>query len=379
MRDLARDSEGQPVRDVQARLHALGFRTDPDEQGHFGTGTEAAVREFQQRRHLIVDGVVGPTTWQEMVEAGHVLGDRVVYLRYPMVRGDDVRTLQARLNSFGFDAGREDGIFGPRTDRALREFQRNVGMPDDGIAGDSTVQAFARLRPEAREPVAPALREREALRQLSPVQMLGAVIAIDPGHGAEDPGAAGPTGLLESGVAYQLAEALAAELRARGAAPLLLRGADDDPAPSVRARAANDAGARLLIGLHLNSQAEPEAEGTTVFYCGREDWSSPAGQRLAELIQRELTALGLVDGRTHPKWLPILRETRMPAVRVEPCFITNPREEAALRDPVFHDRIVVAVADAVDAYFAGSEPGGDEQERPSPTDPLSAEADSVRS
>src|SRR5262249_1221878 len=223
MRHLDRGSEGQPVRDVQGRLHALGFRTDPDEPGYFGPGTEAAVREFQQRRHLIVDGAVGPYTWQEMVEAGHVLGDRVVYLRYPMVRGDDVRTLQSRLNALGFDAGREDGIFGPRTDRALREFQRGVGLPDDGIAGDTTGQAFARLRPEAGEPLAPALREREALRQLSPTQMLGAVIAIDPGHGRDDAGAIGPSGLLESGVAFQLAEALAEELRARGAAPILLR------------------------------------------------------------------------------------------------------------------------------------------------------------
>jgi N-acetylmuramoyl-L-alanine amidase len=379
MRDLDRGSEGQPVRDVQARLHALGFRTEPDEHGYFGIGTESAIREFQQRRHLIVDGVVGPNTWQDLVEAGHVLGDRVVYLRYPMVRGDDVRTLQARLNAFGFDAGREDGIFGPRTDRALREFQRNVGLPDDGIAGDTTVQAFARLRPETHEQLAPAFREREALRQLSPVQMLGAVIAIDPGHGVDDPGAAGPTGLLEATVAFQLAEVLADELRARGAAPLLLRHAEENPTPSARARVANEAGARLLIGMHLNSQAEPEAEGTTVFYCGREDWSSPAGHRLAELIQRELTALGLVDGRTHPKWLPILRETRMPAVRVEPCFITNPHEEAALRDPGFRGRIVVAIASAVEAFFAGSEPELDEGGGSGAADPLEAQADSVRS
>jgi N-acetylmuramoyl-L-alanine amidase len=325
-----------------------------------------------------VDGFVGPNTWQELVEAGHVLGDRVLYLRYPMVRGDDVRTLQSRLNVFGFDAGREDGIFGPRTDGALREFQRNVGLPDDGIAGYTTVQAFARLRPETYEPLAPALREREALRQLSPVQMLGAVIAIDPGHGVDDPGAAGPTGLLESTVAYQLAEALAGLLRTRGAEPFLLRGAEDDPPPSARARVANDAGARLLIGMHMNSQAEPEAEGTTVFYCGREDWSSPAGHRLAELIQRELTSLGLVDCRTHPKWLPILRETRMPAVRVEPCFITNPREEEALRDPRFRERIVAAIADAILAYFAGSEPELDEG-TPSDPDLTQGRTDSVRS
>jgi N-acetylmuramoyl-L-alanine amidase len=364
MSTIAHGASGQPVRDVQGRLHALGFRTEPDEPGVFGAGTESAIREFQQRRHLLVDGVIGPDTWQEMVEAGHVLGDRVVYLRQPMMRGDDVRTLQARLNAFGFDAGREDGIFGPRSDRALREFQRNVGLPDDGIAGDATVHSIARLRLDAHGPI-PGLREREAMRQLSPHQMRDALIAIDAGHGANDPGGIGPTGLREADVAFDLSRRLCQELRARGAAPFLLRRSDDDPTPSERARIANEAGAGLLIGMHLNSHAEPDAEGTTVFYCGLEDWVSPAGHRLAELIQRELTALDLVDGRTHPKWLPILRETRMPAVRVEPCHITNPREEASLRDAGFREAIVRAVADGVERYFAGVEPTTDQAEGPS--------------
>src|SRR6266508_1010214 len=118
--------EGEEVRDVQARLGALGFRVDPAEAGRFGPATEAAVREFQQRRGLVVDGIVGVGTWAELVEAGYGLGDRTLYLHYPFLRGDDVRTLQARLSALGFDAGREDGIYGERTDRGVREFQRNV-------------------------------------------------------------------------------------------------------------------------------------------------------------------------------------------------------------------------------------------------------------
>ncbi len=358
MSDLARGSTGEAVRDVQARLHALGFRTDPDEPGRFEEATEAAVREFQQRRHLIADGIVGPDTWQEMVEAGHELGDRVLYLRYPMMRGDDVRALQGRLNLLGFDAGKEDGIFGLRTDAALREFQRGVGVPDDGIAGDATVEAFVRLRPDPRGPGFAVVREREALRALSPNQLRGAVIAVDPGHGREDRGAIGPTGLEEAVVAFDLAVAVANELQRRGANPLLLRAGDDNPSASERARAANQAGAKLLVGVHMNSHPEPEAEGSTVFFCGREDWASPSGQRLAESIQEELVALGLIDGRTHPKWLPILRETRMPAVRVEPCFITNPREEEALRAEGFRGRLAGAIAAGIDRYFA-AEPAED--------------------
>ena len=361
MTEIGRGAGGPPIRDLQARLHALGFRTEPDVPGEFDVATEAAVREFQQRRHLMVDGVVGPTTWQEMVEAGFALGDRTLYLRHPMVRGDDVRALQAALNALGFDAGKEDGSFGPRTDRAAREFQRNVGVPGDGIVGASTVEAFSRLRSGAgtdRGPGSAEVRERAGLRELSPNQLLGATIALDAGHGGIERGAVGPTGLDEASVALELARAIGEQLAARGARPLLLRDDGDGPSVSERARTANESSATLLVAVHLNSHPEPDAEGATVFYCGRDDWISPSGHRLAELIQEELTDLGLTDGRTHPKWLPILRETRMPAVHVEPCFITNPREEASLRDEGFRRRIAAAIARGVERYFEGMDTEG---------------------
>ena len=120
---------------------------------------------------------------------------------------------------------------------------------------------------------------------------------------------------------------------ARGADPLFLRPDGQSPPESERAHAANAGGVDLLVSLHLNAHRDPLAEGATVFYCGREGWVSASGQRLAELIQDELVRhAGLKDGRTHPKWLPLLRETRMTAVRIEPCFVTNPTEEKRLRD-----------------------------------------------
>src|SRR5712691_12730080 len=316
MRSLTRGARGEAVHDVRARLAALGFTTESDEPGSFGARTEAAVREFQQRRHLLVDGKVGPDTWHELVEAGYSLGDRVLYNRYPSLRGDDVRALQARLNLLGFDVGREDGIFGERTDRAVREFQRNVGLPSDGILGATTLDTLLRLRPVMPGPGFASVREREALRGRAPASLRNALVAIDAGHGSADPGAVGPTGLRESNAAVDLAEAVSLELSRRGADPFLLRRRDENPSVTVRARLANSRGAEVLLSLHLNSHDDPNAEGATVFYCGREGWASAGGQRLAELIQDELTSrLGLMDGRTHPKWLPLLRETRMPAVQ----------------------------------------------------------------
>jgi N-acetylmuramoyl-L-alanine amidase len=353
MQTLSRGAHGEPVRDIQARLVALGYRIDPSEHGEFGATTEQGVREFQQRRRLMVDGKVGDDTWNELVEAGYSIGDRVLYLRYPYYRGDDVRALQAGLNLLGFDAGREDGILGERTERAVLEFQRNVGLPPDGIVGTTTVDALRRLRPVALGPGRADVREGEALRRLS-ATLEGARIAIDPGHGPGDAGEVGPAGTLEGEATFWLATALFEELRARGAAPFLLREGTASPSPVERARSANDAGAEILIAVHLNAHDDPSAEGASTFYYGREDWFSQTGQRLAEAIQEALTdRLGLKDLRTHPKSLPILRETRMPAVHVEPCFITNAREETMLRDQAFQRELAKALTDAIERFFAG--------------------------
>jgi N-acetylmuramoyl-L-alanine amidase len=359
MQTLFRGARGEAVRDIQARLATLGYRIEAREHGEFGPSTEQGVREFQQRRRLIVDGKVGDDTWNELVEAGYSLGDRLLYLRYPYYRGDDVRTLQSALNLLGFDAGRDDGILGERTERAVLEFQRNVGLPPDGIVGTTTLDAIRRLRPVGPGPGRADVREAEALRRLS-ASIEGSRIAIDPGHGSGDPGELGPGGTLESEATLWMATDVAEELRARGASPFLLRTAETNPSSAERAQAANAAGGEILIALHLNAHTDPAAQGASTFYYGREDWFSQPGHRLAESIQQGLTEhLGLNDLRTDARSLPILRETRMPAVHVEPCFISNPREEALIRDPAFRRELAIALADAVERFFAGVIPASD--------------------
>lgn len=355
MKTLTRGDRGEAVLDVQARLGFLGYRIDAHEHGEFGDSTEQAVREFQQRRQLLVDGEVGDHTWQELVEASYSLGDRILYLRYPYYRGDDVRELQVGLNLIGFDAGREDGIFGARTDRAVREFQRNVGLPPDGIVGTTTIEALGRLRPRHPGPSRAQVREGEALRRLS-ATLEGARIGLDAGHGPDEPGARGPSGSTEADMTYLLTQALAEELGWRGANPLILRTGTESPSDSERAIVANEFGAEIMISMHLNSHIDPQAEGCSTYYYGRETWFSQAGHRLAELIQEELTRrLGLKDGRTHPKAMALLRETQMPAVHVEPCFLTNPREETLLGQRRFREEVARGIADAVERFFGRRE------------------------
>lgn len=350
MRIFRLGDRGHEVADVQQRLLGVGARIDPEElDGRFGPSTDAAVRQFQARRNLRVDGLVGVDTWGQLVEAGWNLGDRTIYLRAPMHRGDDVLELQRKLNALGFDAGREDGLFGRRTDAAVRDFQRNVGEDPDGIVGPETIVALERMRPPSGAPSRAVVRERETLRNMQ-ADLAGAVIAIDPGHGADDRGDRGPNGTTEVDVTFAMASALADELSAVGAKPALLRDEDVNPSASDRARHANELGAAACVSLHLNA-GPPEAAGPTVYSFGSATTHSPLGSHLADLILEELVREFGTKGKSEVRTAALLRETRMPAVQVEPVYITNPVEERHLADPTFPRRVGRAVAVGITRFF----------------------------
>jgi N-acetylmuramoyl-L-alanine amidase len=344
MTPLIKEGErSQQVADVQARLRSVGIGID-DEPGHFGPSTTQAVRTFQQRRGLLMDGIVGPHTWSELVEAGWRLGDRILYLTNPAMRGDDVAILQARLNALGFDAGREDGILGPDTDRALRAFQREYGGRDDGIYGPRTHDALAGLR--ADRPLT-AARLREELRHSEREGLRGVLVVVDPGHGGIDRGDRGPNGSYEADICWELARLIAERLIELGSRVRFTRTEAEDPDVTTRASRANDMNADLFLSLHLNSNQEQAAAGASTYYFPR----STTGEALAEAIQQRLSSLGVADCRSHARSYPILRETRMPAVLLEPGFITNADDEKRLEDPDGRAEVADAIVWALRSRF----------------------------
>ena len=211
-----------------------------------------------------------------------------------MLRGDDVAELQQRLSALGFDAGRVDGIFGDATSAALGEFQSNVGLPVDGIAGASTVSELLRFGTRHTDSeLVSAVRDRELLRQ-APRTLAGRRVAI------------GEEGGLHATVA-----SLRRMLVHHGATVTT----HHHPNGSIQASEANAGGAEVYIGLRLDTGGGPRC--STAYYAGYH-YSSPGGRRLAELIQGALTStLSLADGGCRGMSLPVLRETRMPAVICE--------------------------------------------------------------
>lgn len=282
-------STGEPVRDIQDRLAALGYVSDPDGRATFGDATRAAVVAFQTDKGLEPDGIVGPDTWRVLYEAGYRLGDRLLFLRRPMLRGEDVLELQLRLGALGFDAGKPDGIFGPDTERALLDFQQNRLLAEDGVAGPEVV---AELSLVTRGPVRSrreAIRERELLRML-PRTVAGTKVSFDPGARTPE----------EAAEAWSAASAAAVELQARGGIPIVSRSVDERLPERLRALRANRAAADLIVSFHRGENA--------VFFFAAGAVRSEAGEALACAVARRL---GYPTGGRAGA---ILRETRAPAI-----------------------------------------------------------------
>jgi len=137
---LRRNDKAHPVPTLQYLLRAHGHTVTVD--GEFGPKTDAAVRSFQQEKHLTVDGIVGPNTWRALL----------IEVRKGS-QGDAVRGVQEefQFRNLSGDPGwapAVDGDFGPKTDAAVRSWQQLIhdsdepSMAVDGIVGPMTWQSL---------------------------------------------------------------------------------------------------------------------------------------------------------------------------------------------------------------------------------------------
>jgi peptidoglycan hydrolase-like protein with peptidoglycan-binding domain len=131
---VSQGAKNHPVPTLQYLLRARGHAVAVD--GIFGAQTEAAVRAFQAAKHLAVDGVVGPQTW----------GALIVQVSEGST-GDAVRGVQEEFQFRNLSGNpnmglQVDGIFGPKTDAAVRGFQKALGIAVDGIVGPVTWRAL---------------------------------------------------------------------------------------------------------------------------------------------------------------------------------------------------------------------------------------------
>ncbi len=349
MRDLSRGDRGKEVLDVQTRLRGQGFELGREGvDGFFGPHTEAAVLSFQQERGLLADGRVGANTWRELVESGYALGDRLLYLREPPFRGDDVLHLQVKLNLLGFNAGPERGVHDELVERAVLDFQRNAGLPVDGIVGASTLNKLEAVRKAESGREGKKIPERDG-GYVAARSLTGRSVTIDPGHGGVDAGVVSSHGVEEKDVTLALGLRLAELLRAEGCRVRLTREADERVPLYARV---DGALGEFFISLHCNEAGSPAARGAAAYYFQRSHYYSEHGRRLAGYVGSRLEAAGIPWLGGFGRNYALLREAPGVVLVVEPLFLTSPEDEALARRPEHVERLARALAGGLADYVA---------------------------
>ena len=306
--------------------------------------SESEIRSFQQARGLSVTGLVDEVTARALEEAQWKLGDRSLNLQEPpLMHGDDVAALQSRLTEMGFDCGRVDGIYGPRTELAVKDFQKSVGATVDGKCGPATIIALIRLTKIVSGGAPSVLRESANQKNRGPA-LANKTIVLNPDG--------------DDSLVYDVAVRTEGRLLALGASVFLTRGATNNPSEKERIAFSNNSNADLMISLHEDSYKNENAHGAATYFYGSEAHGvhSIVGERFASLVQREICArTDFANCRTHAMTWELLRLTKAPAVRIDLGYKTNPGDIGRMSRPDFRDVIAEALVIAIQRLYLAAE------------------------
>ena len=235
---------------------------------------------------------------------------------------------------------------------------------------------------EAADDIDDALIVAQEASAFAMARAAGLVIALDPGHGGNDSGAVG-SGLKESDVNWKIAQACKAELENyAGVTVVLTRTQNECPTLYERVERAVNQGAKVFVSLHINSTERSSADGAEVYYPNGSSYNKAAhetGKQLSQNILDELTALGLQDrgikvrnSENNSKYpdgslrdyygvIADAREMGIPGIIVEHAFITNPEDNAKLKDDNFLKKLGMADAQGIAKTYGLNKGGWEHQ------------------
>jgi N-acetylmuramoyl-L-alanine amidase len=351
---IRKGSKGAKVLDIQRRIKLLGYDLGPGEiDGIFGPQTENAIKKFQQDRSVSVTGVVNDECWQELVDAGYCIGERMLYLKEPPFRGDDVKTLQLWLKTLGFFKNNESGIFEKNTYIALIEFQKNMKLSPDGILGGDTLVHLNRLKRIINEKQSsnfPLIRDlkKKNDKKLKVILDFGDL----PADAKKEKKGYEKNDMLICSQIIDKCRALLEEEKFEVFATAD-KSRKNFPGLYVRIKKANRIKGDLLISINLNYCSDPKACGSSCYYFKGLKSFSIGGKKIAEMIQEELIKkLKITDCRVHGTSYAILKDTSMTSVLVEPGFISNTSEALNLKNADYQDKISLCIFEAIKEYFS---------------------------
>jgi N-acetylmuramoyl-L-alanine amidase len=245
----------------------------------------------------------------------------------------------------------------------------------------------------------PQVAKAEPKEEKAPQLTRMITIALDPGHGGEDPGAIGRSGSREKDVVLAIAKRLKAKIEAQpNMRVMLTRDADYFVPLHVRVQKARSVQADLFMSIHADAFVEPTARGSSVFALSEKGASSTAARWLANK-ENAADLIGGVNIKTHDRQLAsvlldltttaqindslklakavlgeigginrlhkgaveqagfaVLKAPDIPSILIETAFISNPEEEAKLTDNAYQDQMADAVLKGIKRYFAKNPP-----------------------
>lgn len=224
-------------------------------------------------------------------------------------------------------------------------------------------------------------------------------VAIDPGHGGEDPGAIGGSGTYEKHVALDIAKKLRAKIDAQpNMRSMMTRDADFFVPLNVRVQKARRVGADLFVSIHADAFTTPDAKGSSVFALSEHGASSAAARwmankenssdeigginiksadatvnralfdmsttaqirdsmRYGNFVLKEIGGINkLHKGSVEQAGFAVLKAPDIPSILVETAFISNPDEERRLNDDAYRDKMADAIMTGIKRYFAANPP-----------------------
>ncbi|WP_426192602.1 N-acetylmuramoyl-L-alanine amidase [Massilia sp. DWR3-1-1] len=286
----------------------------------------------------------------------------------------------------------EKGDWSRDPDAPVGETAVRPPLPDPVARQASEMPAMAVARPPA-----PVLPKPSARPEQKVARMI--TIALDPGHGGEDPGATGATGTREKDIVLAIAKRLKFKLEELpNMRVMLTRDADFFVPLNQRVEKARKVQADLFVSIHADAFVEPSARGSSVFVLSEKGASSTAARWLANkenladaiggvnigtqdrqlasvLLDLSTTAqindslklgkavLGEIGGiaklhrgAVEQAGFAVLKAPDIPSILIETAFISNPEEEARLKDNGYQDQIATAIARGIRRYFANNPP-----------------------
>ncbi|MCG7402337.1 MULTISPECIES: N-acetylmuramoyl-L-alanine amidase [Caballeronia] len=342
---------------------------------------------------------------------------RLVFDLYPAVAPDPLMELlaQTERKQEALDRANPNPSAPPPATLSGPATAQKPTTPD---STDEFFQKYAQNETPAETPPKPAVKPRvpapppviakkdddnDAYAFSTPKQGAGTTrlltVAIDPGHGGEDPGAIGGQGTYEKHIALDIAKKLRAKIDAQpNMRAMMTRDADFFVPLNVRVQKAQRVSADLFVSIHADAFTSPEARGSSVFALSEHGASSAAARwmankenssdqvgginvksqdasvnralfdmsttaqirdsmRYGSFVLNEIGGINkLHKGSVEQAGFAVLKAPDIPSILVETAFISNPDEETRLNDDAYRDKMANAIMKGIKRYFAANPP-----------------------